>query len=257
MDNFEEPTTGEDPILAVEEERRKKQEMYKAFKDNDQKTYEIWKANPTKQNLGKVITSLSGIIYKEVGRASGTLPTVALGAEAKKWAFRAIQTYDPSKGTLLSTHVQNYLPKIRRLNYKYQNAVRLPENMQLKYHDYNHAITSLTDELNREPTDEELAKKLGWSKPQTVKFKNSLYSDLIESSSDRPSEFVKFNENAILMEHLMNSLDSQEKFILENSKVMSSTDLAKKLGVNLNRFNYLKSKLIEKIKNLKQTSGMY
>lgn len=231
-------------------------EYFGNLKNKDQEAYEKWKASGSKKDLGILMNQLGPIIYSEVSRASGSLPTAALSAEAKKWAFKAIQTYDSSKGTAISTHVMNYLPKIRRMNYKFQNAVRLPENMQLKFHEFNHAQAMLTDELNRDPTDEELAKKLGWSKPQTVKFKNSLYSDLIESNSERASEFTQFNTQAILMEHVMSQLDYKEKFILDNTKLMSSTELASKLGVNLNRLNYLKAKLIEKIRTIQLESGM-
>lgn len=231
-------------------------EYFGNVKNKDQEVYENWRQTGSKKALGLLIHQLSPLIYAEVKRTSGTLPTAALSAEAKKWAFKAIQTYDPDKGTTISTHVVNYLQKTRRLNYKFQNAVRLPENMQLKYHEFNHARVMLEDELNREPSDEELAKKLGWSKPQTVKFKNSLYNDLIESNSERPSEFVQFNNQAILMEHITGQLDHQEQFILDNSKTLSSTELAAKLGVNLNRLNYLKSKLIAKIKKIQDESGM-
>lgn len=227
------------------------------LRDKDQKAYDDWRSTGNKKHLGALMASLTPVIRAEVTRASGSLPTAALSAEAKKWTIKAIQSYDPSKGTTLATHVNNYLPKIRRMNYKFQNAVRLPENMQLKFHEYNHSLTMLRDELNRDPTDEELSKKLGWSKPQTVKFKNSLYNDLIESSSEKPGEFTQFNEHAILMEHLMSQLDYREKFILDNSKLMSSTELAAKLGVNLNRLNYLKGKLIEKIKAIQLESGMH
>jgi DNA-directed RNA polymerase specialized sigma subunit len=226
-------------------------------KERDLELYTIWKETGSKKHLGELVDNLGGIISAEVRRASGSLPTTALAGEAKKWTFKAIQTYDPSKGVALSTHVMNYLPKIRRMNYKFQNAVRLPENLHLKFHEYNHAVTLLTEELNREPSNEELASKLGWSKPQTLKFKNALYADLIESGNERASEFTQFNENALLMEHLMSQLDYQEKFILENAKVITSTDLAKQLGVNINRLNYLKSKLAEKIKKIKRDSGMY
>jgi DNA-directed RNA polymerase specialized sigma subunit len=233
-------------------------EYFSNVKSKDQEAYDKWRSTGSKKDLGFLMNQLSPIVYAEVKRASGSLPTAALSAEAKKWAFKAIQTYDPAKGTTISTHVMNYLPKIRRMNYKFQNAVRLPENMQLKYHDYNMALVTLTEELNREPTDDELAKKLGWSKPQTVKFKNSLYNDLIESNSERPSEFTQFNEQALLMEHMMSQLDYQEKFILENSKLMSSTELTEKLGLkNINRLNYLKSRLVEKIQQIQRESGMH
>lgn len=230
---------------------------YAGARKKDQEFFDSWKRTGSKKDLGALINSLNPIIYSEVKRVSGSLPPAALAAEAKNWTVKAIQSYDPSKGTTLSTHVMNYLPKVRRMNYKFQNAVRLPENMQLQFHDFNQGLTRLTDQLNREPTDDELAKHIGWSKAHTIKFKNSLYADLIESGTERPNEFTTFNENAILMEHLMSQLSSEEKYILENSKGMSSTELAKKLDININRLNYLKSKLVDKIKSIKTDIKMY
>lgn len=230
--------------------------MFAGHREKDQNLYLQWKETGSKRDLGNLLDQLSPIIYKEVHRASGSLPTSALAAEAKNWTIKAIKTYDPSKGTLLSTHVSNYLPKIRRMNYKYQNAVRLPENMQLQYHDFNKTVTDLTDTLSREPTDDEIAKQLGWSTKNTTKFKNSLYADLVESASDRPTEYAQFNDNAILMEYLVSQLSPDERYIMENAKSKSASDIAKKLGVNINRYNYLKSKLIEKIKKIQRSNGM-
>lgn len=230
--------------------------MSNEYSSKDLELYNQWKETGSKAALGKLIDQLSPLIYSEVRSQSGSLPKAALVAEAKKWAIKAIQTYDPSKGTSLSTHVYTWLAKTRRLNYRYQNAVRLPENMQLKFHEYNHAVQDLTDQLNRDPTESELADKLGWSKPHVVKFKNSLYADLIESSSTRPAEFTQFNDNAILMQHLMSQLTPDEKFILENTKILSSTAIANKLGININRLNYLKSKLTQKIKKIQQEIGL-
>lgn len=229
---------------------------YNSAKQKDQALWETWKKTGSKKHLGELVDQLSPVIYSEVHRASGTLPTAALGAEAKKWAIKAIQSYDPAKGTTLSTHVMNYLPKVRRMNYKYQNAVRLPENMQLKYHEYNRQLTQLTDQLNREPTEEELSKVLGWTKPQVVKFKNSLFADLIESSSERPGEYTQFNHNSILMAHLMDKLSPEEKIIFDNAKGVPANEVAEKLGVNLNRYNYLRKKLIDKIQGIKLEIGM-
>lgn len=227
------------------------------YRTKDQELFEQWKANPSKKHMGLLINQLSGVIYQEVNRQSGTLPTSALAGEAKKWAMNGIMSYDPSKGTQLSTHVANYLQRVRRLNYKYQNAARLPENMQLQFREYNSVVQELNDQLNREPTDDEVAKKLGWSKAQTVKFRNSLYSDLVESASDKPAEYDRFDENAILMEHLMNQLTSDEKFILDNVKEMSSTEMAEKLGVNINRYNYIKKKLENKVRKIKSDISLY
>ena len=230
--------------------------IYAERRQKDQDLFNDWKATGSKKSLGLLVEQLSPVIFSEVRSASGSLPPAALEAAAKKWAVKAIQTYDPSKGTALSTHVMNYLPKVRRLNYRFQNATRLPENMQLKFHEYNRTVMDLTDQLNRDPTEAELASALGWSKPQVVKFKNSLYADLVESASAKPDEVTQFNDNTILMEHLLSQLTSNEKFILENSKVISATEMASRLGVNINRLNYLKSKLTQKIKTIQQDIGL-
>jgi DNA-directed RNA polymerase specialized sigma subunit len=226
------------------------------YRTKDQELFNKWKSTGHKKDLSELVNHLSGVIYQEVNRQSGTLPNSALSAEAKKWAIKAVHSYDPSKGTQLSTHVTNYLQRVRRLNYKYQNAVRLPENMQLQYRQWNSTIQNLSDELNREPTDEEIAKSLGWSKAQTVKYRNSLYSDLSESASDRPAEFTQYNENTELMAYLMSQLSSDEKFILDNVKEMPAPKIAEKLGVNINRYNYIKKQLQRKIEKIKSEIGL-
>lgn len=227
------------------------------YKKRDLDLYHQWKQSGDKQALGSLIKSLHPIIYSEVRRVSGTLPEAALSAEAKKWAIKALQTYDPAKGVAVSTHVMNYLPKVRRLNYKYQNSARLPENLHLQFTEFQNAVSHLENSLNREPTDEEIAKHLGWSKPLVVKFKGSLYEDLVESATQRPIETTQFNTNMFLMDHLMDQLDEQEKFILHNNGNMSSSELSGKLGINISRLNYLKAKLRDKIAKIKTDIGMY
>lgn len=227
-------------------------QLNQTARERDLELWQAWKDTGSKQHFNQLLHQLTPVMYSEVHRASGTLPTPALAAEAKKWTITAIHNYDPSRGTALTTHVMNYLPKVRRMNYKYQNAVRLPENQQLKFHDYNRAITQLSDSLNREPTNDEIATHLGWSKGVTAKFKNSLYADLIESASERPAEFTEFNQSAILMRHMMSQLTPDEKIIFdESAKKTPIPEVAAKLKVNVNRYNYLKRKLTEKMLKIK------
>ena len=227
------------------------------YRDRDLALFNDWKIKGDKQALGKLINQLNPIMYSEVRRASGSLPTAALSAEAKKWTVQAIKTFDPSRNVLLSTHVMNYLPKVRRMNYKFQNAVRLPENMQLEYHEYSKGLNDLAEEYNRDPSEEELAKHLGWSKAKVFKFKNSLYADMIESGSERPAEFTQFNKNALFKEHLDSMLTPDERIIISdlNNKVAVSLT-CQKLNVNLNRYNYLKAKLVKKVHQAKLEIGI-
>jgi DNA-directed RNA polymerase specialized sigma subunit len=225
-------------------------------RERDMQLFHEWKNTGSKQALGKLINQLSPVIYHEVRNQSGTLPTPALSAEAKKWTLRALQTYDPEKGVLLSTHVSNYLPKIRRMNAKFVNAVRLPENLHYQFNTFNKSLQDLTDELGREPNDDELSKHLNWTKPQVVKFKGMLFADLLESNSARPSEFTRFNDQTVILDHIKSQLTPQERVIFDNKGYLSSTELAEKLGINLNRLNYLTSKMVDKIREIQLETGM-
>lgn len=230
---------------------------YAEAKQKDFDLYMEWKTTGSKKALGNLVHQLAPVIYSEVRRVAGTLPESALSAEAKKWAIRAIQTYDPEKGVALSTHVTNYLPKVRRLNYKYQNSARLPENLHLQFTEFKNAVSHLENVHGREPKDEEIAKQLGWSKPQVVKYKGSLYEDLTESATQRANEVSQFNSNSFLMTHIMEKLDPQEKMIFELKGTIPAGELADRLGVNVSRLNYLQAKLITKISDMKHEIGMY
>lgn len=227
------------------------------YKKRDLDLFNKWKETKDKRALSALMKSLHPIVYSEVRRQSHTLPESALAAEAKYWTVRALETYDPSKNVAVSTHVMNYLPKIRRLNYKYQNAARLPENVHLEWDTLNKAVSHLEETLLREPTDEEIANHLGWSKPFVTRFRSSLYKDLVESKNERPTETSQFNTDQLLLQHIMDKLDEQEKMLLLNKGTMPASELAAKMGVNVSRLNYLTAKLRDKIAGMKREVGMY
>lgn len=226
-------------------------------KRQDQELYHKYMDTKDPRDLHRLVTQLNPLIYTEVQRASGTLPTQALTAEAKKWTIHAIENYDPSKGTQLSTHVTNYLQKVRRLNYRFQNAARLSENNQLIYHKYNTAIQGLQERFSRDPSEEELAHELGWSKKAVVKFKAGIFQDIVESSQEKATEFSRFDTGKVLFSHMMDELTPEERMIMDHVGELSSTDLALKLGVNVNRLNYLKNKLKTKLQGIQSEMARY
>ena len=232
-------------------------ELLNQAKTKDQELYDTWKASGDKADLGKLVNHLHPLIYSEVRKVAGTLPESALSAEAKKWTVKAIQTYDPSRGAGLSTHVVSYLRKVKRMNYNYQNAARLPENLHLQWQTFNRTVSHLQESLNRDPSDDEIAKEMGWSKPNVVKFKSRLYEDLSESGAVRPTETTQFNSNKFFLDHIISQLDEQEKYILLNKGDVPAQEMCDKLGVNVSRLNYLISKLTKKIETMKHDIGMY
>lgn len=85
-----------------------------------------------------------------------------------------------------------------------------------------------------------------------MKYRNSLFSDLVESGNEKPTEVTTFNKNKVLYDYIMQQLSMDEKLIFENIDVLSSTELAAKLGININRLNYMKRLLRLKILKLQE-----
>ena len=226
------------------------------YKARDVELYNNWAQTKSKKDMSKLLQHLGPLLGKEVRNISGTLPTAGLSGEVKVWAVKGIKTFDPSKGFALSTHITNYIKRGKRLNYKYQNAARIPESMHLDFKNYNLAKTQLLDELNEEPTNQHLADRLGWSKNKVERFVNRIYSDHIESKTENPTEKSRYSDEDLMMKNLLSRLTDREKDILKYKGKISSTELADKLGVKINRLNYETKNLTKKIHDLKLELGI-
>lgn len=256
--DFPEPLLeGDQPLDENEAEDFSNSPLLKSpARARDLELYNAWRKDPNKHTMTALVTHLSPLIHTEVNRAIGTLPTSALMAEGKIHAIGAIKSFDPSKGFALSTHVMSRLRKVRRMNAKYQNAARMPENLKYEVTPYRRARDLMQEELNREPTDDEVAHRMGISKGEVIRLKKYVFEDLIESAETRASESKKFSDDSILMKELISRLTPEEKIIFDNKGVISAPELAKKLGVNTNRLNYLQGKLVDKLKKAKLELGL-
>jgi DNA-directed RNA polymerase specialized sigma subunit len=249
------PEDGDEEGDEIPEASSSAASIYADRRAKDLELFHALKQSGAKKDLSALMHQIDPIVQKEVQKRVGSLPRATLSSSGKRWALKALETYDPSKGAALGTHVTSYMRKISRQNYRLQNAVMLPEDVHLKYQSYTHAKEALTDELGQEPTEDELAKRLGWSKAMVVRLKGGLYDDLVESSSERPAEFATHNENALLMEYLRSTLSPDELYIMDNAKAVSSQEMAEHLGVNISRLNYLKLKLVQKIQEIRKDLG--
>lgn len=221
-------------------------------KDKDMQLWEAWHKDPSSANLNALLNQLGPLITKEVQRSSGTLPESALRAEGKKWAIKAIKSFEPARGYKLSTHVTNYLQRVRRLNYQYQNVARLPESKQLQFREYNDARNSLEESLGRQPTEDELAAHLGWGKKNVVKYSKMLFKDFLESQGEdlKESSHYAINKNKIFFRELEKQLNEEELklYRLRKAGVTENAKLQKAMGdMPLSTLSYWKASLNDKI----------
>ncbi len=234
--------------------------MNKELGDKDLVLFNQWKESGEKDKKAftALVNNMKPLVMKEVNALSGSLPQSALKGEAISWTIKAIKDYDPSKGAKLSTHVYSWLRKTKRLNYTHQNMANMGEDKQLQYGKFNIARSNLEDELDRTPTSEELGKALGWSTKEVDKYQGLLFQDHIESGNKYDNQHSTFNEDPLKLNYIKSKLNPEELTILEDrANKISANDIAKKLNMNINQYNYSSSKLKEKIQGLIQDYGTW
>ncbi|MDR0901512.1 MAG: RNA polymerase sigma factor RpoD/SigA [Opitutaceae bacterium] len=94
--------------------------------------------------------------YKDFG-----LPVLDLISEGNIGLVKAVERFDPGRGGKLSTYAAWWIKQsIKRALANQSKTIRLPVHLVEKISRMRRAATALTEELGREPTDEELAMEL-------------------------------------------------------------------------------------------------
>ena len=200
--------------------------------------WKAWMQNKSLDNQRKLLKALDPIINSEVQKQLGTIPPPVLKIKAKKLVLKALPKYNP-KLSRLSTFIVNQLKPLIRENMKAQNAIRLPENMQLKVREFMNAKEDLREKFNREATSEELADHLSWPLKKVVRMEKQLHteasasSQIYEGASDLQDSALDLKIDLVYR-----SLAPRDKLIFEyttgygGKAKISNNEIAKKLGVS-------------------------
>jgi DNA-directed RNA polymerase specialized sigma subunit len=222
--------------------------------DDDLQHWQTWKHSPTPENLSALVGQVQPLLYRATQINQGSLPPAVIEAQAKLEAKKAFQSFDPKRGVKLSTHVTNYLQKVNRLNYKYQEIYAVPENRRIKFTAYQTAKDDLAEDLGREPNLSELSSHLHWSQAEVARFN----SEGIHELSDNQPYMSDANSNDTaddtLVSYAYNDLLPNHKVVFEHTTgyggkpIMSGHDLMKKLDMTQGQLSYAKSRIKEAFK---------
>jgi len=177
----------------------------------DEKSQELdlwkkWKKTGDKSYMNSLIVSLDPYLQSHVNKFShAPIPRSALESQAKLLALKALQTYDPKRGTQINTHLGHELKHLNRYVIDFQNVGKIPENRGIAISKFQNIKSNLTEDFNREPTVIELADTLQWSPAEVERMQNELRSDILIAQgkeeaffdtaynlSDRPKDIVEF-----------------------------------------------------------------
>ena len=209
-------------------------------------SYNQWLAEPSKANMGVVVQNLSPILQSTALRTKG--PTSLLKTKAKALTIKAIKSFDPTRGSKLSTHVTNQLQPLIRYGRVIGKPVHTSESAYLAYAELRRHTSELRDELLAEPTDEQIADRMQVSvkKLNTVRASNpaTAYDASIEGMSDEnsvTSSVVDDGTSSTLnyaTDVVYNSIDARDKTIMEHktgykgADMLDNASIAKKLNVS-------------------------
>jgi DNA-directed RNA polymerase specialized sigma subunit len=120
-----------------------------------------WQMDRTPEMSAKTLDTLRPTIDKAV-RTHVPNPSPLVASKARRLTLDAMESYDPSRGRF-QTHLYSHLRGLKRYAVQSGQPVRVPERIMLDRKAVDFAVNALTDELGREPTDNEISKLTGFS----------------------------------------------------------------------------------------------
>jgi DNA-directed RNA polymerase sigma subunit (sigma70/sigma32) len=220
-----------------------------------QEAFDTWKTTRDTFRKERALAEVLRLLQPAIGSSvaiyrAAPLPQVTLELEAKRMAVEA------TRGASLATHVGNYVRgKLYRYVSTYQNPARLPEEQVRRIGQFQTAVSSLTEQMGREPTTQELSEHMVLPMAHVARLRTSLRparlaSDIEEEELELTAADPDF-ERAMLAYY---SLTDMEKQVFDYSlgahgqPRLSPGDIAKRLKVSAPRVSALKGSMAAKLR---------
>ena len=246
------------PLLTVQEEI----ELAARIKEGDQKA----RAWMIKANLRLVVKIARD--YSNLG-----LPLLDLISEGNIGLIKAVERFDPGKGGKLSTYSSWWIKQsIRRALADQSKTIRLPVHLVDKIWKMRRVSLQMSEELGREPTDEEFAEEIGISSTKLSQLKtisirpasldapigdddSTEFGEIVgDDDAQTPFELFRDKNMRDELSELLEVLDDRERkiifkrFGLDGGKPKTLEEVGKKFGVTRERIRQLQNIALAKLR---------
>ena len=247
------------PLLSAQQEIQ----LAARIKKGDQKA----RAWMIKANLRLVVKIAHD--YSNLG-----LPLLDLISEGNIGLMKAVERFDPAKGGKLSTYGAWWIKQsIKRALANQSKTIRLPVHLFEKISKIRRVSLQMSEDLGREPTDEELAEEIGIASGKVSQLKSvsirpaSLDAPISDDDStefgeivgdeDAQTPFELFRDKNMRDElsELLAVLDDRERKIIfkrfgldDDGKPQTLEEVGKKFGVTRERIRQLQNIALAKLR---------
>lgn len=260
---------GKTPLLTMAQEVR----LAKTIVEGEGKTYE---AQIAKEKLIQANLRLVVSIAKRYSGRGMSFPDLI--QEGNIGLIRAVEKFDYTKGYKFSTYATWWIRQaITRSISDQARTIRVPVHMIEQINKVVRESRMLMQTLGREPTDDEIAEKLGWSEAKVKTVKNvarepisletpvgeeedSLLADFIEDKdAENPAQRTAYN---LLQEQLKEVLDTLPKreqevlkmrFGLEDGYSLTLEEVGLYFEVTRERIRQIEAKALRRLRHPKRS----
>ena len=208
--------------------------------------YHRWQTERTPENMGAILRALGPTLNSEIQRFPGPKPL--LHSQAKKLAVKAVQSYDPMSKAKLRSWVVTNLQPLYRYGHQVASPLYAPEVARRQAAEVETIRRRLVDELDDEPSEEQLADATGISSKRIGQLR-TLVRPVVSEDALRSEEGGEVFEPTVIelgpdpayrtaREMVHASLDPRDRSILElktglyGSPAINNLSIAKRLGVS-------------------------
>ncbi len=237
-------------------------ELRRAVRDGDRARHQL-----TQANLRLVVS----IAKRHVGRG---IPLLDLIQEGNLGLMRAVEKFDHHKGFRFSTYATWWIRQaVSRAVADQGRTIRLPIHMVESVNKVVRVQRQMLQELEREPTVDEVAERTGLATERVVEIQqlsmhtlsldspvgdedDTFLGDFVEDEgADAPAEIVTRNGLSEALGQALGGLDRRERdlmrlrFGLDEGRAWTLEEVAREFGVTRERVRQIEAKTLAKLRH--------